>query len=60
MSKRSERAARGVERGKSRARAGNEEMAEFMEKGRNAGRPGAPKLTRKDVARAKRIQREEG
>jgi hypothetical protein len=55
---RRERQQAGFEKAKKRAQGGNEEMEKFMEKGRNAGRPGAPKLTRKDIARAKRIERE--
>lgn len=53
---RRERQQAGFERAKRRGEDGNAEMAAFMKKGEEAGRPGKPKLTRADVKRAKRIQ----
>jgi hypothetical protein len=47
--------AKGVAKAKSRSEAGNAEQEKFMAKGEQAGRPGAPKLTRAEIRRAKRI-----
>jgi hypothetical protein len=48
---------KGFEKAKARGKAGDAEMERFMKKGEEAGRPGKPKLTRKDIARAKHIDR---
>lgn len=47
---------KGYDKAKDRAAGGNREHKEFLKKGETAGRPGAAKLTRKDVKRAKGMQ----
>ena len=50
---------KGFGKAKARAAAGNKEQEEFRKKGERAGATGAPRLTRKDVRRAKRMLKEE-